>query len=160
MLHARAGHRVLVVDRGRYGTDTLSTHALMRGAILQLHRWNVLPAVIAAGTPPVRQATFFYGAESISVPIKPRDGVDALYAPRRHLLDRLVVDAATDAGADVVYGMRLKALQRSQTGRVTGVVLEDDSGAVHHVSARMVIGADGLHSTVARLAGARVYRAG
>src|SRR5215813_6514185 len=79
MLLARAGHRVLVVDRGRYGTDTLSTHALMRGAILQLHRWNVLPAVIAAGTPPVRQATFFYGAESISVPIKPRDGIDALY---------------------------------------------------------------------------------
>ncbi len=45
MLLARAGHRVLVVDRGRYGTDTLSTHALMRGAVVQLHRWNILPAV-------------------------------------------------------------------------------------------------------------------
>src|SRR5262245_38285510 len=61
MLLARAGHRVLVDDRGRYGTDTLSTHALMRGAVVQLHRWNVLPDVISAGTTPVRQATFFYG---------------------------------------------------------------------------------------------------
>jgi len=90
LLLARAGHRVLVVDRGRYGTDTLSTHALMRGAVVQLHRWNVLPAVVASGTTPVRQATFHYAAESIAVPIKPRDGIDALYAPRRDVLDRLL----------------------------------------------------------------------
>src|SRR6187397_2105053 len=98
MLLARAGHRVLVLDRGRYGTDTLSTHALMRGAVIQLHRWGILPAVIAAGTTPVRQATFFYGDESVSVSITSRDGVDALYAPRRYVLDRLLVDAASGAG--------------------------------------------------------------
>src|SRR5262245_66195753 len=103
MLLARAGHRVLLVDRGRYGTDTLSTHALMRGAVVQLHRWNILPAVVAADTTPVRQATFFYGDEAVPVPIKPRDGIDALYAPRRHVLDRLLVDAVSAAGADVVY---------------------------------------------------------
>ncbi len=37
MLLARHGLRVLVVDRSRYGADTLSTHALMRGGVLQLH---------------------------------------------------------------------------------------------------------------------------
>jgi flavin-dependent dehydrogenase len=160
MLLARAGHRVLVVDRGRYGTDTLSTHALMRGAVVQLHRWDVLPAVTASGTPPVRQATFVYGDESVTVPIKPRDGVDALYAPRRHVLDRLLVDAASAAGADVVYGVRIKGLQRSETGRVTGVVLEDEAGHVRHISSRIVVGADGLGSTVARMTGATVYRVG
>ena len=160
MLLARAGHRVLMVDRGRYGTDTLSTHALMRGAVLQLHRWNVLPAVIAAETPPVRQATFFYGDESVSVPITPRDGIDALYAPRRYLLDRLLVDAASAAGVDVVYGVRLKSLQRSATGRVTGAVLEHEDGHVHAITASVVVGADGLQSTVARLVGAPTYRAG
>ena len=160
MLLARAGHRVLVVDRGRYGTDTLSTHALMRGAVVQLHRWNVLPAIIAAGTPPVRQATFFYGDEPIAVQVKPRDGVDALYAPRRDLLDRLLVDAASAAGAQFVYGMRINGVQRSDTGRVTGVVLRDEDGHMHTVASRMVVGADGMHSTVAQLVGAAVYREG
>ncbi len=160
MLLARAGQRVLVVDRGRYGTDTRSTHALIRGAVVQLHRWNVLPAVVAAGTTPVRQATFFYGDEAVPVPIAPRDGIDALYAPRRHVLDRLLVDAARSAGAEVLYGLRIKGMMRSETARVTGVVLEDESGHVHHVTARIVVGADGMRSTVAGLVGARTYRLG
>ena len=160
MLLARAGHRVLVVDRGRYGTDTLSTHALMRGAVVQLHRWNILPAVIASGTTPVQQATFFYGDESVSVPIKSRDGIEALYAPRRQVLDRLLVDAASDAGAEVVYGVRVQGLQWSATGRASGVVLEDESGHVHRVASRMVVGADGMRSTVARLVNAPTYRVG
>ena len=159
MLLARAGHRVLLVDRGTYGTDTLSTHALMRGAVVQLHKWDVLPAVIAAGTPPVRQATFFYGGESVAVGVKPRDGIDALYAPRRYVLDRMLVDAASAAGADVVFGVRLKGL-RAEDRRVTGVVLEDESGQVHRVESRLVVGADGVRSTVAKLVGAQVYRQG
>jgi len=160
MLLARAGHRVLVVDRGRYGTDTLSTHALMRGAVVQLHRWGVLPAVVAAGTTPVRQATFFYGDESVPVPIAPRDGIDALYAPRRHVLDRLLVDAARAAGADVVYGVRIRGLERSGNGRVTGAVLADDAGNAYRVASRVVVGADGMRSTVAHLVGAEAYRVG
>jgi 2-polyprenyl-6-methoxyphenol hydroxylase-like FAD-dependent oxidoreductase len=160
LLLARAGHRVLVVDRGRYGTDALSTHALMRGAVVQLHRWNILPAVIASGTTPVRQATFFYGDESITVPVKPRDGVDALYAPRRYVLDRLLVDAASAAGAEIVFGARVTGLQRSAAGRVTGVEFDDDAGQPHLVSSRLVVGADGLRSTVADLAGAEAYREG
>jgi flavin-dependent dehydrogenase len=160
MLLARAGHRVLVVDRGRYGTDTLSTHALMRGGVVQLHRWNVLPAVAASGTTPIRQATFVYGDESVAVPIAPRDGIDALYAPRRYVLDSLLVDAARAAGADIAYGTRITGLQRSETGRVTGVVLEDESGGVHRVASRVVVGADGMRSTVARLVNAQTYREG
>src|SRR5215510_10464511 len=77
MLLARGGARVLLVDRGAYGTDTLSTHALMRGAVLQLDRWGVLPAIVAAGTPPVRSTTFGYTTQDVTVPIESRFGVDA-----------------------------------------------------------------------------------
>src|SRR5215813_3840312 len=56
-LLARSGLRVLLLDRGRYGTDTLSTHALMRGGVLQLSRWGLLEKIIAAGTPAVCRST-------------------------------------------------------------------------------------------------------
>lgn len=160
MLLARAGRRVLLIDRGRYGTDTLSTHALMRGAVVQLHRWNVLPAVVASGAAPIRKATFYYAGDALSVPINARDGIDALYAPRRFVLDRLLVDAAAAAGADVVHGVHLRDLQRSAAGRVIGVVLEDDSARVHRVRCGVVVGADGMRSTVARLVDASIYREG
>jgi 2-polyprenyl-6-methoxyphenol hydroxylase-like FAD-dependent oxidoreductase len=88
LLLARAGARVLVVDKGVYGSDTLSTHALMRGAVLQLHQWGILPAIVAAGTPPVQSTTFSYREQDVTVPIEPKYGVGALYAPRRTLLDR------------------------------------------------------------------------
>ena len=87
MLMARAGLRVLVIDRAGYGTDTISTHALMRGGVLQLHRWGVLPRLLEMGTPAVRETTFHYGDEAVTVAIRPANGVEALYAPRRTLLD-------------------------------------------------------------------------
>src|SRR6187200_2446805 len=92
LLLARAGLRVLVVDRARRGTDTLSTHALMRGGVLQLRRWGVLNRVTATGVPPVRRVTFHYGGEQVPVALKPSAGVDALYAPRRTVLDAVLVD--------------------------------------------------------------------
>ena len=75
LLLARQGARVLVLDKSRYGTDTLSTHALMRGAVLQLHRWGLLPAVAGAGTPPVRSVTFHLPDAVTTVPVKPKHGV-------------------------------------------------------------------------------------
>jgi 2-polyprenyl-6-methoxyphenol hydroxylase-like FAD-dependent oxidoreductase len=157
MLLARSGLRVLVVDRGQYGTDALSTHALMRGAVVQLRRWGVLEALERAGTPVVRSTSFHYADREVRVQIKARDGVPGLLAPRRVVLDRLLVDAARAAGAEVVYGLRVADLVRSTGGRVAGVAVEDGNGRLLRVAAEVVVGADGLHSTVARLAGAEPY---
>ena len=156
---ARAGLRVLVVDRGRYGADTLSTHALLRGGVLQLARWGLLDRVVTAGTPPVRTCVFHYGPDRIDVPIKPGSGVDALYAPRRTVLDPILVDAARDAGAEVRFGVAVVGLCRDRHGRVTGVLARDESGAAFEIGARITVGADGISSTVARCTGASVQRA-
>src|SRR5215212_4016115 len=118
LLMARAGARVLLVDRGMYGSDALSTHALMRGAVLQLHRWGVLPAIVAAGTPPVHSTTFSYAEQDVVVPIEPKFGVSALFAPRRALLDRILVDAAAHSGAEISYGVRVDGLVKDNRGRV------------------------------------------
>jgi len=158
MLLARAGLRVLAVDRSHYGADTLSTHALMRGGVLQLSRWGLLDAVVASGTPPVRAAVFHYGDQRVEVPVRPEGGVDALYAPRRTVLDPIRVQAAWNSGAEVRFGVTVTDLRRDRSGRVTGIVGRDDSGRPVSASARITVGADGIGSRVARLARAPVER--
>jgi flavin-dependent dehydrogenase len=150
MLLARAGLDVLVVDRARYGSDTMSTHALMRGGVLQLARWGLLDAVIEAGTPPVRRTVMRYGGGDEVIDIKPRPGYDALYAPRRTVLDRILVDAAFCAGADVRFGATVEAVTRDAAGHVDGIAISDRAGAASEVRAPIVIGADGVRSMVAR----------
>jgi flavin-dependent dehydrogenase len=149
LLLARQGARVLLLDRSRYGTDTLSTHALMRGAVLQLHKWGLLLSVIAAGTPPVRSTTFHLPGAVTTIEIKPKHGVDALYAPRRTVLDVILADAARDAGAEMRFGVSVTGLRRDRTGRVTGITGRAGPERLE-VSADLVVGADGRRSTVAR----------
>jgi flavin-dependent dehydrogenase len=160
MLLAGRGLRVLAVDRGAYGSDTLSTHALMRLGVLQLARWGVLERIEALGTPRVSRTVFHYPDEVVDIPIKPQGAVPALFAPRRTVLDRVLVDAAVEAGAMVRHRVRLADLVRGAGGRVEGVVLQDDDGASRTVRSRVVIGADGLRSTVASLVEAPVTRPG
>ena len=152
LLLARAGARVLLLDKGVYGSDTTSTHALMRGAVLQLHRWGVLPTIVAAGTPPVHSTTFSYSEQDITVAIEPKFGVSALYAPRRALLDRTLVDAAADNGAEVSYGVRVDDVIVDDRGRVRGITVA--GGARQRIEADIVVGADGLHSKIAQRVGA------
>ena len=120
LLLARAGLKVVVLDRTTYGNDTLSTHALMRAGVMQLSRWGLLDDVIASGTPAVRRTTFFVGPDPLVISIKPAYGVDALYAPRRTVLDPMLVDAAAAAGADIRFGVTVAGLERGDDGRVTG----------------------------------------
>jgi 2-polyprenyl-6-methoxyphenol hydroxylase-like FAD-dependent oxidoreductase len=159
-LLARSGLHVLLVDRGRYGTDTLSTHALMRGGVLQLSRWGLLETIIAAGTPPVRHATFRYADAVVPVTIKPSYGVDALYAPRRTVLDPILVDAAAASGADVRFGIAVADVDRDRGGAVTGVAGRTRDGQAFRARARIVVGADGIRSTIAERAGAPFERVG
>jgi 2-polyprenyl-6-methoxyphenol hydroxylase-like FAD-dependent oxidoreductase len=149
MLLARAGARVLVVDRQPYGSDTLSTHALMRPAVIQLARWGLLKGLIAGGTPVVTTTSFHYGEEVVSVAIRPAPGIPGLIAPRRTVLDRALVDAARAAGAEVVHDVAVTHLLRSASGRVSGVVVAGGRGRIG-IKAETVIGADGLGSMVAR----------
>jgi 2-polyprenyl-6-methoxyphenol hydroxylase-like FAD-dependent oxidoreductase len=161
LLLARAGRRVLVVDRSSYGADTISTHGLMRAGVLQLQRWGLLDSVIAAGTPAIRRTTVSYGSDSdVVITIKPTFGVDALYAPRHTVLDPILVDAAVAAGAEIRYGITVTDVSREPDGRVTGIVGHDVDGGVVAFGAAIVVGADGVRSTIARRVDAPIERVG
>ncbi|HEX6886957.1 MAG TPA: NAD(P)/FAD-dependent oxidoreductase [Candidatus Nanopelagicales bacterium] len=157
LLLARAGMRVAVVERSPVGTDTVSTHALMRAGVLQLSRWGVLGAVQAAGTPPVRRTLFHYPGQTVQVSIRPSPGVEALLAPRRTVLDPILLEAAQEAGADLWQRRTVVGLLHAE-GRVVGVRLRTDAGDEAILRARLTIGADGLRSGVAAAVGAATQR--
>ena len=161
LLLARAGARVAVVERSRLGSDTLSTHALMRAGVLQLVRWGLLERVVSAGTPSIASALFHYGdGATTRVSIRPAAGVDALYAPRRYLLDRLLTDAAAEAGAEILPETSVTGVRRDDSGRVCGVHTADRAGHARELPAVTTVGADGIRSTVAELVQAPVIRHG
>jgi flavin-dependent dehydrogenase len=160
MLLARGGMRVLVVEAARPGTDTLSTHALMRGGVLQLHRWGLLDAVVAAGTPAIVSTEFAYGDEIETVDIRPGGGISALRAPRRTVLDPLLLEAARAAGAEVRVPARVTRLL-TEGDAVSGVEgIDRGTGTRFRATAPLIVGADGRNSTIARAVDASVRRRG
>ncbi len=160
MLLARGGMRVLVVEAARPGTDTLSTHALMRGGVLQLHRWGLLDAVIDAGAPAIASTEFAYGDDIETVDIRPGGGISALRAPRRTVLDLLLLQAARAAGAEVRTPARVTRLL-ADGARVRGVEgIDRATGTRFRATAPLTIGADGRNSTIARAVEAPVRRRG
>lgn len=153
MLLARRGHSVLVVDQEPPGRDTLSTHALMRPGVLQLRRWGLLEQVIAAGTPPVHAVTFRYADDPIVVDVD-----DPLYAPRRTVLDPIVVAGARRAGVAFRFGVRAERVLRDRDGRVRGISGRGPRGGPFTARGRVIVGADGRSSLIARAVDARVTR--
>lgn len=156
MLLARRGHRVLMVDRAPAGADTTSTHAVLRSGVLQLKRWGLLDRVIDSGTPAIPRVTLGFGSELVPIDLSNDFGVDSLYAPRRTVLDPILVGAAVEAGVEYLDRCRAKSLVKDSDGTVRGVVLDAGDGEVT-VPARMVIGADGAWSKMAKWVNAPTY---
>jgi 2-polyprenyl-6-methoxyphenol hydroxylase-like FAD-dependent oxidoreductase len=156
LLAARAGLRVLVVDRAAFGSDTLSTHQVQLPGVARLRRWGLLDAVIASGAPPARRVRFDAGPVVVEGRYPAFEGVDAVYSPRRTILDALLLDAARAAGAEVRERFAVEELT-AEGGRVTGIRGRSKGGPAVTERARLVVGADGKHSMVARTVGAAAY---
>lgn len=150
MLLARQGHRVLLLDRATMPRDTLSTHAILRSGVLQLTRWGVLDRILKAGTRAVRTITLGFGDDHTTLDVAHEFGIDALYAPRRILLDWQLIQAATDAGAAFADRTQMDDVLRDHGGRVKGVTVSH-GGTMSAITAPVVIGADGAHSRLADL---------
>ena len=81
---------------------------------------------------------------------------DVAYAPRRTVLDKILVDAASAAGVDVREEFTVEEVV-FDADRVTGIRGRSRGGAAVTEQARVVVGADGLHSLVARAVDAERY---
>jgi len=149
MLLARKGYRVLLVDRATFPSDTMSTHLIHAPGVAFLHRWGLVDRVADTGCPPVTAYRLDLGPFAIAGAPRGVEAVPHAFAPRRLLLDSILVDAATEAGADVRQGVSVDGLV-VEDGVVRGIRAHDRSGAPFEERAHVVIGADGVHSSVAR----------
>jgi flavin-dependent dehydrogenase len=155
MLLARQGLRVLVVDRAGFPSDTVSTHVVVPNGVARLQAWGLLDRVVATGCPPVHTFTFDFGPVTIEGSPGSSDAPVA-YAPRRTVLDAVLVDAAREAGAEVRENFSLDELL-VEDGQVVGI-RGRHAGRPVDERARVVVGADGVRSTVARAVAAPSYR--
>jgi 2-polyprenyl-6-methoxyphenol hydroxylase-like FAD-dependent oxidoreductase len=157
MLLARAGHRVALVDRASFPSDTMSTHFLWQRGTARLQAWGLLGRLRARGCAPISQITFDPGPVQISGIGPAVAGAADTYCPRRTVLDALLVEAAAESGSELIERFVVDDVLWSD-GKAAGVRGRHPGSAASSLRAAVVVGADGAHSGIARMVGARAYR--
>ena len=156
MLLARQGYRVLVVDRATFPSDTISGHFIWHWGAVRLKRWGLLDAVLAAGTPPITKMSSHFGDFILTGDVAAVEDTPFAIAPRRTVLDKILVDAAREAGAEVREGFVVDRLI-IEDDVVKGIEGREQGGNKVREFAQIVIGADGKNSKVARTVQAPAY---
>jgi flavin-dependent dehydrogenase len=154
MLFAQQGYRVLLLEKARFPQDTLSSHYLHMQGVALLNRWGLLDKIRDSGAQPIthqRYEGLGVRIEGFSLPI---DGLRTTYAPRRFVLDPILADGAVAAGVEFREGCAVNDLVW-EDDRVVGVRYTTPGGVEATDRARLVVGADGMRSLVARKAGAQ-----
>src|SRR5882724_5030897 len=156
MLLARKGYRVLLVDKATFPSDTMSTHIIHPPGVAALERWNLLRRLLATGCPPLNEYSFDLGPFTIRAPVAAPDASGFGLCPRRTVLDQLLVSAAVDAGVELQQGVAVDEIL-IEGGRVTGIQGRAKGNQPFTQHARVVIGADGMRSLVAKAVEAPRY---
>src|SRR5688572_28832705 len=120
MLLAQKGYRVLVVDRATFPSDTMSTHIIHAPGMAALDRWGLAGQVSASGCPPVHTYRLDFGPLALAGKPRGLPGAPQAYAPRRIVLDQILVEAAAKAGAEVREGFSVETLI-TEDGNVRGI---------------------------------------
>lgn len=156
MLLARKGYRVLLLDRVTFPSDTISTHVVQPLGVAALSQWGLLDRLVTTGCPPIDTYMFDFGRVTIVGAPGTKDAPVA-YCPRRTVLDKLLVDAAAEAGAEIREGFTVEEIL-TESGRVIGIKGRSRAGDPVTERAKLIVGADGRNSLMARAVGAAQYR--
>lgn len=156
MLLARKGYRVLLVDKATFPSDAPRNHVIHPPGVARLKRWGLLDRIIASNCPLIPRFSFDLGPFALVGSSPPAEGVAAVYAPRRTVLDKILVDAAVTSGVELREGFSVQEILMDGC-HVTGIRGHSPGGATVTEQAHIVIGADGMRSLVARTVQAPKY---
>lgn len=155
-LLALAGRRVLMVDRSSFPSDMLSTHYVYHRGVALLRKWGLLDAVRASNCPEITQCVFDVGDVVLKGFGTEIDGVKQAYCPRRTSFDAMFIEQAVKAGVEMREKFEVTELLRDGD-RVIGVRGGSRTGPTVEERARLVIGADGYNSRIAKLVNAAAF---
>ena len=159
MLLARTGHKVLLVDKARFPSDTISTHVVWPHGAEIMDRWGLLDRLAATNCPPIALNMIFdVGPFALKGGVSDANKGRGGFCPRRTVLDKLLADAAVAAGVELREEFTVEDLAWSGD-RVTGIKGRSSNGGRVEERAAVVIGADGAHSIVAKAVRAPEYDA-
>jgi 2-polyprenyl-6-methoxyphenol hydroxylase-like FAD-dependent oxidoreductase len=157
MLLARKGYRVLLADKATFPSDTISTHIIWPHGAGIMDSWGVFDRLAATGCPTVaRRLTFDVGPFALKGGVTDTNAGRGGFCPRRTVLDKLLVDAAVEAGAELREGFTVETLLW-EGDRVVGIKGHSRTGRSVDERAQIVVGADGVHSLVAKAVGTPEY---
>ncbi|MDX1600760.1 MAG: NAD(P)/FAD-dependent oxidoreductase [Anaerolineales bacterium] len=155
MLLAERGYRVLMVDKATFPSDVISTHIIKYPGVRRLREWGLLEAVLDSGCPPLERFTIHSTGEPVSGLAPPQGEVPSI-APRRTVLDKLLLARALEAGVEFRSGFAVTDVL-FEGSRVIGIEGRSESGQIVRECADIVIGADGMNSLLARKVSAEKY---
>jgi flavin-dependent dehydrogenase len=153
-LLAQSGLRVLVLDKASFPSDTVSTHGTGDTGVKLLKRWGLLERILATDVPQKSSVSVKLG--DLEIERQAPEGSSGPVCPRRFVLDDILVQAARAAGAEVRERATCRELNL-EDGTVAGLRYSDAEDRLHEVSTRLVVGADGASSFVAKAVKARRY---
>lgn len=154
MLLAQQGYRVLLLDRAKLPSDHIqSTHFVHQKGVHYLSKWGLRDKLVQQDTPPFEHMQISIGSYYLLGKTPGYQGEEFAFAPRRYVLDAILLEAAIQSGAELRDGCTLEELI-IEDGRVVGIRARTESGTSFSEHAKIVVGADGSASRVAKLVGA------
>jgi 2-polyprenyl-6-methoxyphenol hydroxylase-like FAD-dependent oxidoreductase len=157
LMLARQGLKIVAIDRASFPSDTMSGHFIQPAGVSCLRRLGLFETLEGLRAPAQETMTVDFGPVVLSGrPAPAPDGTSASHAPRRYLFDPMLADAAVAAGAELREGVSFVE-PVVEGSRVVGMQVKGASGRTDVIQARLVVGADGKRSRMARAVGAQAY---
>ena len=157
LLLTRKGHRVLLVDKAAFPSDTISGHFILNPGVKCLKAWGLLDKVLASNCPPITKWATNLGDFTLRAEIPLEEGIPSSIAPRRIILDQVLIDAAVEAGVEFRERFSVTELM-TEKDQVIGIRGRTDKRQMVTEQGRIVIGADGKHSNIAQMVKAPIYQ--